>query len=179
MVVKHNLLKNMSDEDKLPQDGTNPDENLELDNELEDPEDVDALKTSLEKQTEIARTAWIRTKKAEAELKALKEKKPDATLNNNLTTEDIETSILKAQKVSDDEITYLKKLAKVNGTSIIDAQNDEIYTGWKAKREAEEKSEKAKLGASRGSGSAKKEKEINSPNLSEADHKELWKSKQG
>ena len=165
----------MSDEDKKVLEATSSNEEENLEEEIEnDTEDVDALKSQVEKDKVAKQQILARAKKAEAELKALKEQKPDATLNTNLTTEDIETSILKAQKVSDDEITYLKKLAKVNGTSIIDAQSDEIYIGWKAKREAEEKSEKAKLGTSKGSGSAKKEKDINTSNLSEAEHKALW-----
>lgn len=170
----------MSEEDKKVVEATNSNEEENFEDEIQDTEDVDVLKDTIEKDRIAKQQILARAKKAEAELKALKEKKPEATqFNNNLTGEEIEITILKAQKVSEDEINYLKKLAKVNGTSIIDAQNDELFTAFKAKKEAEEKSEKAKLGASRGSGSVKKEKEINSPNLSEADHKELWKARQG
>lgn len=170
----------MSEQDTEVLEATNSNEELELDNELEDTEDVEALKEQIEKQRIANQQILARAKKAEAENKTLKGKPAEATqISNNLSSEDVEVSILKAQKVSEDEIAYLKKLAKVNGTSIIDAQNDEIYLGWKAKKEADEKSEKAKLGASRGSGSVKKEKTINSPGLSDEEHKALWKEQNG
>lgn len=170
----------MSEQDNEVLETISSNEEVNLEEETQDTEDVDALKDTIERNRIANQQILARAKKAEAELKALKGQ-ATATQNttNNLSSEDVEVSILKAQKTSDDEIAYLKKLAKVNGTSIIDAQSDEIYLGWKAKKEAEEKSEKAKLGASRGSGSAKKEKTINTPNLSDEEHKALWKEQNG
>jgi hypothetical protein len=167
----------MSDKDNEALGATNPNEEENLETEIEDTEDVDVLKSQVERDRIAKQQILARAKKAEAELKALKEQKPNATqnINNNLSSEDVEVSILKAQKVSDEKIAYLKKIAKLNGTSIIDAQSDELYLAWEAKKEAEEKSEKAKLGASRGSGSVKKEKTINSTGLSDEEHKALWR----
>lgn len=171
----------MSEQDTEALEATSSNEEENLENEIEDTEDVDVLKSQVEKDRIAKQQILARAKKAEAELKALKEKKPEATQNttSNLSSEDIEVTILRAQKTSDDEIAYLKKLAKVNGTSIIEAQNDELFLNYKAKKEAQEKSERAKLGASRGSGSVRKEKTINTPGLSDAEHKALWKEQNG
>ena len=73
----------------------------------------------------------------------------------------------------------MKKLAKVNDTSIIEAQSDELFATFQAKRKEKEKSEQAKLGASRGSGTKSKEKTFNSPGLTDAEHKQLWREAQG
>lgn len=168
----------MSDEDNKVLGATMSDEELELDNELEDTDDVEALKEALKKEKTAKQQILARAKKAEAQLK---EKKPaeSFTNNNTPTHEDVETKILKAQGVSDDEIEYLKKLSKLNNTSIIEAQSDDIFKAFKSKKEAEEKAEKAKLGASRGSGSQKRDKNFNSKGLSDDEHKELWRQNQG
>lgn len=154
------------------------DEELELATELEDTEDVEALKAQIEKDKIAKAQILARAKKAEAENKELK--KPKEALatqhtTNALTAEDVEVKILKAQKIPDDEILYLKKLAVLNGTSIIEAQSDDIYLTFKSNKEAVEKAEKARLGVSKGSGSIKKEKGLNTPELSAEEHKELWK----
>jgi hypothetical protein len=143
------------DEEVLETTSSNGEENSdqEIDN---DTDDVEALREALEREKIAKQQILARAKKAEALLKENKEK---PSLNNNvLTSDDVETKILKAQGLPDDEINYLKKLAKLNDTSIIEAQSDEIFKSFKANKEAQEKSEKAKLGASRGSGTVKKEK---------------------
>lgn len=173
----------MSEIDNEVLETTISNEELELDTELEDTEDVEALKEQAAKKDAFARQALARAKKAEAELKTLKGSKlAEATqLNNqnNLTAEDVEVRILKAQGIPQEEIDYLKKLAKVNDTSIIEAQSDELFKSFQTKRKEQEKSEQAKLGASRGSGGVKKEKTFNSQGLSEEEHKALWKQAQG
>lgn len=173
----------MSETDTEVLEATISNEELELDNELEDTEDVEALKEQVATKDAFARQALARAKKAEAELKTLKGTKlaPATQLNNtnNLTAEDVEIRILKAQGIPQEEIDYLKKLAKVNDSSIIEAQSDELFTSFQTKRKEQEKSEQAKLGASRGSGGVRKEKTFNSAGLSAEEHRALWKSAQG
>ena len=173
----------MSEQD--PQaDSIISDEELELENEQDDTEDVDALKEQLEKAREAQRQILARAKKAEAQLKervshtSPTEPKPTQS-TSALTAEDVEVKILKTQKVSDDEIAYLKKIAAINGTSLIDAMDDPIFTGFKEKRDAEDKSEKARLGASRGSSSVRKEKTTNTVGLTADEHKDLWRKANG
>lgn len=168
----------MSDEDIRQQEGTNLDEEQNLDEQIEDTDDVDALKEALEKERIAKQQILARAKKAEAEAKELKTKaneKPSQNINNTLTAEDVEVKILKAQGLSEDEISYLKKLAVINQTTIIEAQNDDIYQAYKNKKQEAEKAEKAKLGASRGSGTVKQSKTVSSEGLTDAEHKQLWR----
>lgn len=185
MTVKHNLLIKMSEQDELEVSTTNDNEELELESNLDDTDDIDALREQLEQAREAKRQILARAKNAEAKLKSMSSQttqsqpKPSQPINNILTTEDVEVRILKAQKASDDEIVMLKKIAAVNGTSIIEAQSDEMFISFKERKEEQEKADKAKLGASRGSGSVKKEKDVSSAGLSDAEHKELWRQSMG
>jgi hypothetical protein len=161
---------------------TTTEQDTELDLNLDDTEDVEALKQKLADADEAKRQITARAKKAEEEVKRLKATSSETTHtinNSSLTEESVDVKILESQGVDSDSIAYLKKLAKVNGTSILAAQSDDIYKTWKSNQEATAKAEKAKLGASRGSGSARQEKAFTSANLSDEDHKALWLKSQG
>jgi hypothetical protein len=96
-----------------------------------------------------------------------------------LSEEVVEVKILKSQGVSDELITQLKKIAKVNETGLIEAQADPYFVAYKDKLEEELKKAKASLGASRGSGSVKKGKDFSTSGLSDEEHKQLWKDRMG
>lgn len=189
MVVKHNLLITMSEQDTEQLDATNPNEELELDTELDDTEDVEALKEELEREREARRQLTARAKKTEAELKSLKGSqssevdKASSTqftkTNNALTEDEIDARVLRLQGMSEELLGKLKSVAKATGKSMIEAQSDEVFLIMKEKMEAEAKSEKAKLGASKGSGTVKKVKDFNTPNLSDEEHRALWREKNG
>ena len=98
--------------------------------------------------------------------------------NNNNNSVSIEETVLKAQGLEEDEIDMLKKVSAISGVSLIDAQKDTVFKLWKEKQEAEEKSKRASMGTSKGS-SAKAQKGFNTPGLSEAEFKEMWKQKMG
>lgn len=167
--------------DELDQDAvtTTTDEELDLDLNLDDSGDVETLKADLEKEREAKRQILARAKDAEAKLKSLQETKVTPKENiNNLSGEDVEAKILKAQGMSDDLLSELKAIAKVRGKGLIDSQTDPIFLALKESREATEKAEKAKLGASKGSGQAKAQKDFNSAGLTDQDHKELWQKSQ-
>ena len=164
----------MSTEDTELLDTINLDES-ELDNIEDDTEDVDALREQIVSKDNFARQALARAKKAEAELKAMKSQPAKPTQNsNNLTSEEIEAKILKAQSVPDDEIEELRQIAKMKGISIIDAQNTTYFKAFKSEKDAQEKSERAKMGVSSRSGQQKQQKTFNTPGLSDADHKAKW-----
>lgn len=169
----------MSEQDEQVLEATNSNEEIEIDLTQDDTEDVEALRNLVAEKDAFARQAVARAKKAEAELKTLKGTgQPEATQNINsnvLSAEDVDIKILKAQGKSQEEIDYLKKLAHVNGTGIVEAQNDALFKAWTAQRDAESKAEKAKLGASRGAGSIRQEKSTTTPGLSDQEHKELWR----
>lgn len=174
----------MSEQDQVQDLAINESQDQELEINLDDSEDVELLKQEIEKERTAKAQILARAKKAEAELKATKQSKTDAPqqINNQApsnTSDDVDVKILKAQGTSQDEIEYLKKIAAVNGTSVIDARNDELFIAFKAKKEADEKAQKAKLGASRGSGTVKKDAGFNTQGLSQEEHRRLWRESQG
>lgn len=172
----------MSEQDEQVVPATNDTEEQELEINLDDTEDVEALKAQIAEKDTFARQAVARAKKAEQELKELKgSTKSTATQTlqtNGLSEEAVEVMLLKAQGMELELIEELKTLAKIRGKSVIDTQNDPIFVAIKAAKEAKEKAEKSKLGASRGSNTAKKEKSLQTPGLTEAERKELWKAEQ-
>lgn len=175
----------MSEQDQVLET-TNSNEEVVLEETTEE-ENLEALKAEneeLRKKAEQFPNVVARAKKAEEELKAYKAKAASETTQtleekSTLTERDVDVKILQSQGLDEEAIEFLKKLAAVNGTSVLAAQSDELYSSFKDKREAKEKSEKAALGASRGSSPSKKQKDTTTPGLSDEDHKALWKQKQG
>lgn len=169
-----------------PQDGTNPEPEIEVEEPIVDieEEDVETLKQKLADAEEAKRQLTARAKKVEAENKALKgtkaEPTPPVISKQPVLSEDaIDERLLKSQGMSDELLEELKALAKVRGKSLLDTQSDPIFKTIKEAKEAEAKSQKAKLGASRGSGSVKKEKTFNTKGLTPEEHKQLWLESEG
>lgn len=148
-----------------------------LEEETTDVDDVEALKQQLAEAEEAKRQLTARAKTAEAKLKEKPQEKE--IINPSLSAEDVDIKILQSQGKSEESIAYLKKLAQVNGTSILAAQSDELYLAYEEKREAKIKADKASLGATRGSGQTQKSKGVTTPDLSEAEHKALWRQQMG
>lgn len=169
------------DEKSTPQDGTNPELEVGVEDTTTDGTEETPAEDTQEEMVPRSHLnqAVARAKKAEALLKTTQKTEAKPIIQNALSEEEVEIKILKAAGRSEDEITYLKKLARVNEVSLLDAQSDDLFLGFQKKREDEVKAQKAKLGASRGSGSVKKERTINSSGLTDAEHKELWKSQNG
>lgn len=116
---------------------------------------------------------YERAKKAEAELKTLKSKPAEAKVSPQL---DVEETVLLAQGMPEDLLKQLRKVAKVNDTSLIKAQTDPIFVAVKEKYEKELKQKDASLGASRGSAAAKPKKDFSTPGLTREEHKALVQS---
>lgn len=113
---------------------------------------------------------YERAKKAEAELKTLKSKPAEAKVSPQL---DVEETVLLAQGMPEDLLKQLRKVAKVNETSLIKAQTDPIFVAVKEKYEKELKQKDASLGASRGSAAAKPKKDFSTPGLTREEHKAM------
>lgn len=118
----------------------------------------------------------LKRKAEQAEL--LKKKVPQTKkqITSNLS---VEETVLKAQGMSDDELAMLKKVASVQEVSLLEAKNDDLYTSWKEKNDAELRAEQARMSASRKSGQRGVKKDFNTKGLSKEEHKELWKQKMG
>lgn len=167
-------------------DATNSTEEVVLEEETTEEEGVTLSKEEHEellKKAEQFPNVVARAKKAEEEAKKLRSKtvtEESSTINKTaLSEENVDVKILQSQGMDEEAIEYLKKLAKVNETSLLAAQHDELFVSYKSQKEAKEKAEKATLGASRGSGQMKKGKNFSTPGLSDADHKEMWRKAEG
>jgi hypothetical protein len=169
----------MSEQDNTPQEGMNPEPEVVEETTAEETVETPAQAAERTFTENQFRQMEARAKKAESDLRKALEgdsgTKAAKPINNVLSGEQIEITVLRAQGMSEDEISYLRKLAKVNETSIIEAQKDELFSSFKAKKESDAKAQKAKLGASRGSSTVRKEKDLNSSGLTDAEHKALWK----
>jgi len=160
-----------------PQEGTNPEsevieETIEEET-IETPEEATAKTYSEEEFRQVL----ARAKKAEDKLRQ------SSTVNinktNTLSAEEVDVKILQSQGYTDELITELKAVAKARGKSLFASTQDSIFLAIKNEKEAEANKQKAKLGASRGSGTVRKEKTTTTANLSDEDHKQLWKDMMG
>lgn len=132
----------------------------------------------------IAEDQKRRAEKAEQEAKELKaklaqyeNKQEEKPASSASITED---DILIVSKLQDkDKIAKLRKIAAVEELSLSEAMNSDLFKAWEKNYDAERKAEQASLGASKGSGTATKQKDFNTPGLQKEDHKAMWKKSQG
>jgi len=170
----------MSEQDNQVVEATNSTEEVELvvDESTTESEAVESPEAEVKEET-VPKSQFnqvlARAKKAEALLK----NKPKESINNVLSEETIEEKILLSQGLSSELIDELKALSKVRGKSLLATTTDPIFVAIKEAKEKEVKEQKARLGASKGSGSVKKEKSFTTPGLTPEEHKEMWKSSQG
>ena len=168
----------MSDTDITPQEGMNPESEVIEDTTVDETVETHAEDSDETVEDSIPKSQFnqvlARAKKAEYELKAFKSK-PVAKVTSNAVSEvDIDSRVLKAQGMSDDLLSELKVIAQLRGKTMIECQTDPLFIALKAN--VEEEAKRVKLPASRGSSSVKKTKDFNTPGLSEAEFKELWKA---
>lgn len=169
----------MSDEDIEQLDATNPNETPELEPELDDTEDVEALRDQLAKAREAQRQILARAKKAEEALKS-QASQPKTSENNQPTqtpTASVEETVLLANGMPEELLSELKAIAAVRNVSLIKAQHDPIFVAMKDQKEKEKKQQEASMPASRGSGQSKPKKDFKTPGLSEAEYREMFESK--
>lgn len=163
----------------LNEDVVLEEEELETSEDIvdESEEDDDSVTLSKAELNKLKRKA-IAYDHAKSKQETKPEVKKVITNNNNNNSVSIEETVLKAQGLEEDEIDMLKKVSAISGVSLIDAQKDTVFKLWKEKQDAELKSKRASMGTSKGS-SAKTQKGFNTPGLSEAEFKEMWKQKMG
>ncbi len=103
------------------------------------------------------------------------QKKPVEQTKPQATPANVEEVVLLANGMDETLMEQLKKVAAINNTSLLKAQNDPIFVAVKEKFEREKKSSSASLGASRGSGAVKAQKGLNTPGLTREEHMRLAK----
>ncbi len=142
-------------------------------NESSEQEDTVALKEKAEKAEQFARTAVARAKKAEEELKTLKANPPlkqDPQLSDELK--------LIARGLSDEEIEQAKVVARGKGIVLTEAIKDPLFLNYQATLKENARKEKAKLGASKGSGESQEEPLIK-PDMTRDEHMKAFKKASG
>jgi hypothetical protein len=158
--------------------GDDPDLNIDFDN-LTQEEAVELLKKSSfvsRKRSEQVRTlrAKLEDKPKEGEADK-KEAQPLPAEDTNVSTEDL--FVISSHDLTQEEYAYAKKVGKMEDMPIGEAVKNPLFTTWRQNRQEEVKRQEASMGASKGSGSRKKQKTFETPHLSQDDHKELWKKR--
>lgn len=149
------------------------DEEVTLD--VQEEEQVDTVE--VEETPEVTETEEDELAKAQAEAakyRRLFEKAQNKPAQTPATPQpNVEEVVLQANGMPDELLTQLKKVAAINGTNLIKAQNDPIFVAVKEKFEKEQKQKDASLPASRGSGTVKAQKSLATPGLSRDEHRKL------
>lgn len=137
-------------------------------------EETTDLAVELEKAKKAISQLTARAKRAEDEAKKNKipsDTKAQPNLTNTLSREE---AVLIAQGYDLETLNQIQVIAKGKGVSLLEAEKDPLFVSYKEKKDAEAKAEKAKLGASKGSGQKETKPGFNSFESLE-DHKKLWK----
>lgn len=135
-------------------------------------EEDEASDTTIETEADALAKAQAEAAKYRRLFEKAQKVKPEQT-QTQATPLNIEETVLLANGMEETLLETLKKVAAVNGTTLIKAQNDPIFVAVKEKFEREKKSSNASLGASRGSGSAKVKKDLSTPGLTREEHMKL------
>ena len=133
-------------------------------------EDAVALKEKLDAAEKAKSQILARAKKAEEELRTLKGQ-PQTNNNNDPQLSD-ELKLI-ARGLSDEEIEQAKIVAKGKGISLTEATKDPLFQIYQSDLKDKQRKEKAKLGASKGSGESQDEAEIKS-GMTRDDHKKVF-----
>lgn len=142
-------------------------------NEISEEEDTEALRAEVEKARQFAKDAVGRAKRAEEELKALKANPPiknDPQLSDELK--------LIARGLSDEEIEKAKVIARGSEITLDEAIKDPMFLTYQSDLKEKERKEKAKLGASKGSGESQDDTLIK-PEMTREEHQEAFKKVMG
>lgn len=139
-------------------------------------EDTEAIKTKLADALKAKAELTARAKKAEEELKTLKAKPQDENKpNDQPLSEELK---LIARGLSDEAIEQAKIIAKGKGIPLTEAIKDPLFSLFQKDLEEKEKKEKAKLGASKGSGESLGETGFKS-GMKKDEHQEAFKKALG
>jgi hypothetical protein len=145
--------------------------------EIVEGEEVAVEETTTEAETETVEEEQIdwKARAMKAEALIVKNKKAPVAEKTTVqaTPSNVEELVLQANGMSDELLVQLKKIAEINGTSLIKAQSDPIFVAVKEKFEREKKHENASLGASRGAGTVKAKKTFATPGLTQEEHKRM------
>lgn len=163
----------MSDQDEDVAVDTNTD--VDDEHQEDSSEETVDLAPELERQRKANAQILARAKRAEEELKKYKDT-PAPQINNNPQLSD-ELKLI-ARGLSDEEIEQAKVVAKGKGIALTEAIKDPLFTVFQSDLKEKERKEKAKLGASKGSGESQ-DTTIIKPDMTREEHQEAFKKVMG
>lgn len=136
--------------------------------ESEDDSEVEARLKQLE--NENAKLQRLLNKKSQTpeSKKIIKKTKTESV--------DVDERILVNQGIDDEVLAELKDIAKAKRMSLIDARNTPVFKAFEKQFEEEKKTESARLGASKGSGTRREQKTFKTPGLSKEEHRKMWEA---
>jgi len=152
------------DENTEVDEATNSNESVE--------EDTEAIKLRLADALKAKAELTARAKKAEEELRTLKAK-PQSELKTNDPQLSDELKLI-ARGLSDEAIEQAKVIARGKGISLPEAVKDPMFQVAQRDLDEKEKREKAKLGASKGSGESEPEVKGFESGTSRDEHKKAF-----
>lgn len=138
---------------------------------------------TIEQLQDTNRKLFARAKRAEGFVledgKWVKKPKEPAPATSPKPTKEpsVEETVLLANGMPEELLAQLKKVAQVNGTTLLKAQTDPLFVAMKANFDKEQTRKAASLGAGRGAGAKTVEKTASTPGLSRDDHKDLFYKK--
>lgn len=142
------------------------------DSEQEDTGDSAEIERLLKAKSDLT----ARAKRAEDELRKLKESKVESNIKTDPQLSD-ELKLI-ARGLSDEEIEQAKVIAKGKGIVLTEAIKDPLFTIFQSDLKERERKEKAKLGASKGSGESQ-DNTLIQPDMSRDEHMEAFKKVMG
>lgn len=140
-------------------------------------EDTVALQEKLDKAEQAKSQILARAKRAEEELKKLKDTKPESHISNQDPYFADELRLI-SQGVDGQAILKAKIIAKGSGITLMDAIKDDAVVAYIKDIKEIERKEKARLGASKGSGESQDESDIK-PDMSREEHQKAFKKIMG
>lgn len=176
------------DEEKLDSEETNTTE--EVDKTTDDTTEGESVE-----HTEFEKKQYERAKKAEAELKEAKAKakaledelkktksiESNKSINAPANPEEFAKEVRLLATMSDEEIEEVRFIAKGRGIPLEEAVKTKSFKAFQKELKDEERKEKAKLGASKGSDQESDKNEFDTGVTPEGDkaHREAWKKAVG
>jgi len=155
-------------------------QDTELEENLDTAEDsvtlTKAEHEALTRKANAVPNILARAHKAEEALKNGKSVSQEVSTDKPFSRQEAEELLLKSQGVDDKRIENLRTIARAKGVGMLDAQKDELYIALDSKLKADEKAQKATLGASKGSGRGEAPKK---DNLTRDEHQEQWRKSIG
>lgn len=146
-------------------------DNLESENQDNGGETVDQETTAKDDGQDYKQIAQDQRKRAEIAEAKLKDKpKTETQSTNSPPAADADELRLIAKGLSDEEIEQAKVIAKGTGKNLVEAIKSPLFTAFQKELKEQERKDKAKLSASKGSN---QEQTVSISDMSRDDHQKL------